>query len=63
VIADLYDAAGPFRGVNIAGVAAWAAGAVAFFAADRLSGTMPAPIASVVVYVTLRRILGRPSGV
>jgi len=56
-IADLYDTAGPFRGVNIAGVAAWAAGAVAFFAADRLGGTMPALGASVVVYVTLRRVL------
>ena len=55
VIADLYDAAGPFRGVNVAGVAAWAAGTAAFFAAGRLGGTVPALAASVVVYVTLRR--------
>ena len=56
-IADLYDNRGPFRGVNIAGIAAWAAGAVAFFAADRLGGTIPALIASVAVYLTLRRRL------
>ena len=56
-IAELYDTRGPFRGVNIAGIAAWTAGAIAFFAADRLGGTIPALIASIVVYVTLRRRL------
>jgi purine-cytosine permease-like protein len=54
-IADLYDTRGPFRGVNVAGIAAWSAGAVAFFAADRLGGTIPALIASVAVYLTFRR--------
>ena len=52
-IAQLYDADGPFRGVLIPGVAAWAAGAAAFFASASIGGTLPALIVSVGVYLTL----------
>jgi NCS1 family nucleobase:cation symporter-1 len=55
LIAELYDKAGAFRGVNVAGVGAWAAGAVAFFAAGSIGGTLPALIVSIVVYTGLRR--------
>ena len=54
LIVELYNRAGAFRGVNAAGAAAWAAGAVAFFAAGSIGGTLPALVASVVVYTWLR---------
>jgi NCS1 family nucleobase:cation symporter-1 len=53
-IADLYDRAGPFRGVSAAGMIAWAAGAAAFFAAGSIGGTLPALAVSVVLYSLLR---------
>jgi NCS1 nucleoside transporter family len=52
-IAELYNPAGSFRGVSIAGVAAWAAGAAAFFAAGSIGGTLPALAVSVLVYRAL----------
>ena len=58
-IAELYNEAGAFRGVSIAGVGAWAAGAVAFFAARSVGGTIPSLAASVVVYLALRRLRKR----
>ena len=54
-IAELYDASGSFRGVSIAGVVAWAAGAAAYFAAGSRGGTLPALAVSVLVYQALRR--------
>jgi NCS1 family nucleobase:cation symporter-1 len=58
LLADLYDSAGPFRGLSIGGMTAWAAGAIVFFAANRWSGiggTIPGLVTSVVVYtVTVR---------
>lgn len=54
-VAQLYDADGPFRGVLIPGIAAWAAGAIAFFASESIGGTLPALIVSVGVYLTFRR--------
>jgi NCS1 family nucleobase:cation symporter-1 len=58
LVADLYDSAGPFRGLSIGGMTAWAAGAIVFFAANRWSGiggTIPGLVTSVVVYtVTVR---------
>ncbi|PYQ96454.1 MAG: hypothetical protein DMF96_18370 [Acidobacteria bacterium] len=56
LIAELYDETGAFRGVSIAGVGAWAAGAAAFFAAGSIGGTIPALAASVVVYLALLRV-------
>jgi purine-cytosine permease-like protein len=65
LIAELYDSAGPFRGVSIPGVAAWAAGAIVFFAANYWSGiggTVPALLTSVVVYtVAVRPLQVRPN--
>jgi purine-cytosine permease-like protein len=52
-IAELYNPAGSFRGVSIAGMAAWAAGATAFFAAGSIGGTLPALAVSVLVYRAL----------
>jgi purine-cytosine permease-like protein len=52
-IAELYDPAGSFRGVSIAGVTAWAAGAAAFFAAGSIGGTLPALAVSMLVYRAL----------
>ena len=49
-IAELYDPNGSFRGVSVAGVTAWAAGAAAFFAAGSIGGTLPALAVSVLVY-------------
>jgi purine-cytosine permease-like protein len=54
-IADLYDPAGPFRGVSMAGMVAWAAGATAYFASGSIGGTMPALAVSVLVYRALLR--------
>ena len=53
-IEELYNLAGAFRGVSIAGVVAWAAGAAAFFAAGSIGGTLPALAVSVLVYRALR---------
>ena len=53
-VAELYQPAGPFRGVSTAGVAAWAAGAAAYFAAGSIGGTLPALAVSVLVYRVLR---------
>ena len=52
-IAELYDAAGSFRGVSIAGVFAWGSGAAAFFAAGSIGGTLPALAVSILVYRAL----------
>jgi len=54
--AALYDASGPFRGASVAGLAAWATGAVAYFAAGGIGGTLPAFAFSILVYLGLRRI-------
>jgi purine-cytosine permease-like protein len=55
-VTALYDPAGSFRGVSIAGMTAWGAGALAFFAAGARGGTLPALAVSVVVY---RGLAGR----
>ena len=55
----LYDERGPFRGVNRAGVLAWAAGIATYFAAGSIGGTVPALIVSIAVYIGLRRVIGR----
>ena len=58
-LTPLYDGSGPFRGVNVAGMLAWGAGAAVFFAAGSIGGTLPALVMSIAVYVGLRRIVGR----
>ena len=52
-IAEMYNPTGSFRGVSVAGVSAWAAGAAAFFAAGSIGGTLPALAVSVLVYRAL----------
>jgi cytosine permease len=59
LIAELYDNAGRFRGVNAAGLVAWAAGAAMFYATGSIGGTVPALVTSIAVYVGLRRVVGR----
>jgi hypothetical protein len=54
----MYNPTGSFRGVSVAGVAAWAAGAAAFFAAGSIGGTLPALAVSVLVYRALRYTRG-----
>jgi len=59
LIPSLYDSAGPFRGIAIAGVTAWAAAAAVYFAANALTsigGTVPAMVVSMVVYTTLVKL-------
>ena len=53
-IAELYNAEGAHRGVSIAGLVAWAAGAAAFFLSGSIGGTLPALAVSVLVYQALR---------
>jgi len=59
LVAEMYDRSGPFRGFAAAGMAAWIAGAVVFFATGRwtsVGGTLPALVTSVVVYsLTVQR--------
>jgi NCS1 family nucleobase:cation symporter-1 len=55
LIAAMYDARGRFGGFSVAGLAAWAAGAAAFFAAGPIGGTLPAFAVSIVTYGMLRR--------
>jgi NCS1 family nucleobase:cation symporter-1 len=53
LVTEMYDGTGPFRGLSAAGIIAWIAGAVMFFAAGRwtsVGGTLPALAMSVVVY-------------
>ncbi len=52
-IAELYDPAGSFRGVSVAGLGAWAAGGAAFYAAGSIGGTLPALAVSMLVYRAL----------
>jgi len=49
-VAGLYDTGGPLRGVLLPGMAAWIAGAAAYFVAGSAGGTIPAFAVSVLVY-------------
>jgi NCS1 family nucleobase:cation symporter-1 len=61
LIRAVYDPNGPFVGFSKAGLAAWVAGAVAFFAGGSIGGTLPALGVSVAVYVLLRKRPPAPS--
>jgi purine-cytosine permease-like protein len=54
-VPDLYDAAGPYRGVLVPGVAAWALGALAYYLAAPWGGTLPALATAIASYLLLRR--------
>jgi len=49
-VAELYDPSGRFRGVLLPGMAAWTAGAAAYFLAGSAGETIPAFAVSVLVY-------------
>ncbi len=49
-VPDLYDAAGPYQGVLVPGVAAWALGALAYYLASPWGGTLPALATAIIVY-------------
>ena len=62
VVAHLYDAAGPYGrrgGFSIAGLTAWIAGALAFYAAGDHGGVLPSLIVTLVVYVLVERAASR----
>jgi purine-cytosine permease-like protein len=59
LITELYADDGAFRGVSIAGLSAWAAGAAVFFAAGSVGGTLPALAVSIAVYLALHYTRGR----
>lgn len=57
-VPDLYSSDGPYGangGWSIAGTAAWVAGAVMFYAAQPIGGSMPSLVTAVVVYLALAR--------
>jgi NCS1 family nucleobase:cation symporter-1 len=53
-ILELYQPDGAFRGVAVAGVTAWGAGAAVYVAAGSIGGTLPALAVSILVYRALR---------
>jgi nucleobase:cation symporter-1, NCS1 family len=57
MIQSLYDERGPYGGILVGGVVAWAAGAIAYFVPGDIGGTLPALVVSMVVYrlMTFRR--------
>jgi cytosine/uracil/thiamine/allantoin permease len=57
LIAELYDGSGQFRGVNVAGMLAWGAGAAVFFVAGSVGGTVPALVTSIAVYIGAEKVL------
>ena len=56
-VPDLYDAAGPYRGVVVPGVAAWVLGALAYYLASPWGGTLPALATAIAAYLLLSRTL------
>ena len=59
-VPDLYDPAGPYRGVLVPGAAAWALGALAYYLASPWGGTLPALATAVLSYRLLHRKGARP---
>jgi hypothetical protein len=59
-VASLYDTGGPLRGVLLPGMAAWIAGAAAYFVAGSAGGTIPAFAVSVLVYAVGSRLRVKP---
>ena len=56
VVADLYDSQGPYAarwGWSVPGTVAWAAGAVVFYVAQPIGGSLPSLVASILVYLAL----------
>jgi len=55
VVADLYDARGPYRGVLVPGVVAWALGSLVYYLASSFGGTLPSLVTAIVAYRILAR--------
>ena len=63
-VPDLYASDGPYgvnRGWSTAGTAAWAAGAVMFYAAQSIGGSMPSLVTAIVVYLAVARRQTKPT--
>jgi len=56
-LADLYNTSGRLAGFAVPGCIAWASGAIAYFMASSIGGTLPSLVVSIVVYAVLRKIL------
>jgi purine-cytosine permease-like protein len=56
-LADVYDTAGRLAGFAVPGCVAWAAGALVYFAASSIGGTLPSLAVSMAIYAVLRRLL------
>ncbi|MEW5982003.1 MAG: cytosine permease [Acidobacteriota bacterium] len=54
-VSDLYDPDGPYRGVLVPGIAAWALGTFVYYLAAPWGGTIPALVTALVVYRLLAR--------
>jgi purine-cytosine permease-like protein len=57
-VGALYDRSGEFgrhRGLDLAGLAAWAAGGAAYYAAHGVGGTLPSLVVSMGAYLALKR--------
>jgi purine-cytosine permease-like protein len=54
-VPDLYDSSGPYRGVLVPGVTAWALGALAYYLAAPWGGTLPALVTAIATYLLLLR--------
>jgi len=59
---DLYDGHGPYRGVVVIGLVAWAAGALVYFLARSWGGTLPGLVTAVAVYLVGVRLRGQTPG-
>jgi purine-cytosine permease-like protein len=54
-VAALYDARGPYRGINGRTLVAWGLGVVAYYAFARVGGTLPALVVSMAAMLALTR--------
>jgi purine-cytosine permease-like protein len=60
-VPDLYDPSGPYarsRGWSLPGAVAWAVGALTYYAAQPIGGTLPGLLASMVAYVVVSTAAG-----
>jgi cytosine permease len=57
--ADLYAPDGPYRGVLVAGVVAWAAGAAVYYLARPWGGTLPGLLTAIAIYLLASRLRRR----
>ena len=56
-LADLYNTSGKLAGFAAPGCIAWGAGAIVYFGASSIGGTLPSLIVSMTIYGALRRLI------